>query len=233
MVDAPDYKACSKCEALKPLSDYYENRRYKGGHYKHCKACHGAITKARRDRRRALQPPRPTQVPPTEKKCGECGETQPLGNFYKPPSSNSYWRYCKPCMAIRSKREYERSRETWVRRAVANRRQKLLIKGGREAEPTECECCGASPDSYRNGKHQNGKYKGLAFDHDHATGEFRGWLCGHCNRALGLMDDNPELILKLALYLERHREKAVPRTEAPSLRIVSEQGHRNPVATTP
>lgn len=42
----------------------------------------------------------------------------------------------------------------------------------------------------------------LHWDHDHATGAHRGWLCHNCNVALGLLRDSP-LVLKAALhYLE-------------------------------
>lgn len=40
------------------------------------------------------------------------------------------------------------------------------------------------------------------FDHDHATGVFRGWLCDRCNRTLGQVKDSPELLRKLIAYLE-------------------------------
>jgi hypothetical protein len=59
--------------------------------------------------------------------------------------------------------------------------------------PEKCEVCGGV-----------GR---ICFDHDHATGAFRGWLCSHCNTTLGLAEDNPERLLKLALYLEQHRAK--------------------------
>lgn len=42
-------------------------------------------------------------------------------------------------------------------------------------------------------------------DHDHATNKFRGWLCGHCNKALGFTLDSPERLRALADYLERHQ----------------------------
>jgi hypothetical protein len=45
----------------------------------------------------------------------------------------------------------------------------------------------------------------LHFDHDHETGAFRGWICGKCNTALGLADDDPEILLKLIEYLKRSR----------------------------
>lgn len=49
------------------------------------------------------------------------------------------------------------------------------------------------------------------YDHDHRTGEFRGWLCQRCNRVLGSVKDSPELLLRLARYLhgdnERRRKK--------------------------
>ena len=41
-----------------------------------------------------------------------------------------------------------------------------------------------------------------AIDHNHQTGEFRGILCKTCNRALGLLRDNPTVLRRAAEYLE-------------------------------
>lgn len=45
------------------------------------------------------------------------------------------------------------------------------------------------------------------FDHCHAKGNFRGWICDRCNKVLGLMKDNAANLLKLALYLENDNGK--------------------------
>jgi hypothetical protein len=72
-------------------------------------------------------------------------------------------------------------------------RRKQEDKAGR-ARPDACEVCGgANKDSARK----------LHFDHDHATGEFRGWLCQGCNHALGQTGDSPATLRKLADYLEK------------------------------
>lgn len=42
----------------------------------------------------------------------------------------------------------------------------------------------------------------LGVDHCHDTGLVRGLLCENCNRALGLMKDNPDLLRIAAEYLE-------------------------------
>lgn len=41
----------------------------------------------------------------------------------------------------------------------------------------------------------------LQLDHNHATGKVRGFLCRHCNSALGLAGDDPERLIALASYL--------------------------------
>lgn len=46
-------------------------------------------------------------------------------------------------------------------------------------------------------------------DHDHRTGNFRGWLCRNCNSALGKIDTITKL-KKAILYLENAQKKALP-----------------------
>ena len=44
--------------------------------------------------------------------------------------------------------------------------------------------------------------KDLCMDHCHATGIFRGFLCDHCNRALGYFRDSEANIMKALEYLK-------------------------------
>lgn len=46
-----------------------------------------------------------------------------------------------------------------------------------------------------------GRARRLAVDHDHATGKPRGILCSPCNRLLGHVRDDPEVLLRAARYL--------------------------------
>lgn len=48
--------------------------------------------------------------------------------------------------------------------------------------------------------------KGMHLDHDHATGEFRGWLCSKCNTGLGMFNDSPKLLERAIQYLERQAQ---------------------------
>ncbi|EGJ4116078.1 hypothetical protein IHX65_004884 [Salmonella enterica] len=47
----------------------------------------------------------------------------------------------------------------------------------------------------------------LAVDHDHETGEIRQLLCRNCNTGIGLLKDNPELLIKASAYLMKHKPK--------------------------
>jgi hypothetical protein len=47
-------------------------------------------------------------------------------------------------------------------------------------------------------------------DHDHITGKVRGIICNNCNRAMGLMADDPTRLIKAANYLLNNADKEIP-----------------------
>ena len=52
------------------------------------------------------------------------------------------------------------------------------------------------------GKHQSDLEKSLCVDHSHKTGEVRGLLCDNCNKALGFVNDNINVLENLTKYLK-------------------------------
>lgn len=89
---------------------------------------------------------------------------------------------CRDCSKMRSK---ERS-------AIKKKFKDLVApKFG-----TPCECCGKPVT------------RNWQLDHDHETGEFRGWLCKQCNTGLGNLGDTLESIEKAKAYLIRARSNS-------------------------
>ena len=60
-----------------------------------------------------------------------------------------------------------------------------------------CECCGKPQ---RNNKP-------LALDHDHETGQFRGWPCTGCNTAIGKLGDSVDGVRAALEYLVRAAQR--------------------------
>lgn len=87
------------------------------------------------------------------------------------------------------------------------------------SKPELCELCG--------------KKRQLGLDHDHNTGNFRGWLCGPCNRSLGVLGDSEAGLQRASAYLKRQFSYAVNLTSASetdgrSGPRVDETGRRGP-----
>lgn len=61
-------------------------------------------------------------------------------------------------------------------------------------QKNRCKICGI---------HQSKIEDNLCVDHDHKTGKIRGLICHHCNRALGLVKDNPMICFKMIKYLKK------------------------------
>jgi hypothetical protein len=119
-----------------------------------------------------------TRIPAKErhKQCSRCKETLPLTQFNKSKRAYSgYQTRCKGCSAV-----YECKR----RFKVSMEEAEALVE---QRKTAVCAVCSTD---------QN-----IHIDHDHATGKIRGFLCGSCNRALGMLQDDWHRIIKLVTYL--------------------------------
>lgn len=139
------------------------------------------------------------------KRCSKCGESKPLSEFYPKNDRQGRLRYryaqCRNCHYLLTQSWRHRHPEHSRRYAVDHKTARslgLTVVQLRELIPQlgdRCEACGVVG---RRGRHA----KDLAIDHDHRTGEVRGLLCNKCNHALGNAGDDPELLRRLATYLE-------------------------------
>ena len=130
------------------------------------------------------------------KSCPMCDEVKPVAKFHKNKSTaDGLCTYCKQCSS-----QYEKDR--WhKRKPVAQERyfrqtynltpnqieQMLEDQGG------VCAICGEEP-------------KRRVVDHCHDSGRVRGILCDTCNRCLGLLKDNVDVLMSAAAYLIQNED---------------------------
>ncbi len=166
------------------------------------------------------------------RRCKECNEVKPASEFYRcnKRKDGTYGLQgdCKKCRRISIELYHKAYPE---RRAVIRKKMhakryarlrndpvtlmKLRIRGARrKAELGGWKPCDISVEELLEsftGFCQNSScgvpesecIQRLNMDHNHETGEFRGWLCSNCNRAAGLLGDSHERILGLACFIEQ------------------------------
>lgn len=117
------------------------------------------------------------EVEEGKRRCAKCKLAVPIEDFHKSNQTFSGLQtQCKRCRLALS----------WTKKFGISRsegEQLLQDQGG------VCAACLT--------------VKGLHLDHDHITGRIRGFLCGNCNRALGLLKDDPNTLIRLLTYLKR------------------------------
>ncbi len=127
------------------------------------------------------------------KVCPRCKEEKPHSAYYSNKSrADGVQAYCILCCRAKAKvsgpKYYQKHREQI-------RASQLMSRRGVDMKdvPDECQVCGRA----------NGRGKGVVVDHCHDTGQVRGFLCGNCNVAIGMTDNDSNLLRKLADYLEK------------------------------
>lgn len=108
--------------------------------------------------------------------CRKCGATLALARFpVNVTLGSGHVLYKHTCGACRAQQHRDRAR---LHRAHAR-------------PPTgACPICRRTTSAW-------------VLDHDHATREFRGWLCNDCNTALGKFSDDADTLRRAVHYLQR------------------------------
>lgn len=210
----PESRVCTKCGLDKPLSEFSKAARGKYGRKASCKACdaarHAGLTADRVPKKRGR--PRGAPIDPASPKtCTKCGVTKPHSEFSLARQATDtqravYRPSCKECQAAAARQWFRDHPE----RSAANRRRFNLEKNyGLSVEEYDrllaeqggvCAICGNAEPSAHG---RTGKQFALSVDHCHLTGRVRGLLCQKCNRAIGLLGDDVDLLKKAIYYLEK------------------------------
>lgn len=124
------------------------------------------------------------------KQCTNCKETKEDAEFYlikRPaPRNPSLYRHCKECCKLVAKQNKSYSKN-W----------ELLKKYNITLEEYKTQC--SLRDNYCD--ICSNKVLTLHVDHSHVTGKVRGYLCGSCNRGIGLLKDNSSICFSAGKYL--------------------------------
>lgn len=150
------------------------------------------------DRRQSLKR---FQCPEGMSYCPWCDQYKDLSHFRKDKSQKrGVSRHCKDCLKSYANRYQER-------RMHEKRKQNYGLtpeqyKALHDAQGGLCAICGQAETRILKGVKVD-----LSVDHDHATGDIRGLLCGRCNSALGHFGDNIKLMQSAIEYIRYHNDE--------------------------
>jgi hypothetical protein len=185
---------CSEC----PAEDVYAHGR--------CRRCYQRWYMS--ERRRDAKPYLRTwdSAKPGNKVCRSCELELPRDQFAaRHNGKDGLASWCRDCTNKRARarrsadpharakeREYEQriGRHTKRRYGIPREQWEARIK----AQGGLCIVCGRLPR------------KRLVGDHCHTTGKFRGIVCDNCNVSMGLANEDPKLLRKLADWIEQGGE---------------------------
>ena len=105
--------------------------------------------------------------------------------------------YCKENKPLTEYKKHPGYRDKLdIRCTTCIKERKKIVESLRKVSPPktdQCECCGK-------------KKVTLVLDHCSINNTFRGWICGNCNKGLGMLGDNQEGLEKAIEYLKRKRD---------------------------
>lgn len=81
------------------------------------------------------------------------------------------------------------------KRILRKKHQEKRNNAAPRPKPDRCEICKT--------------FGPIVYDHDHVSGKFRTWACHRCNRVMGAVQDDPQILRSIADHLERFFKELV------------------------
>lgn len=94
-------------------------------------------------------------------------------------------------------KKYPEKRASYTRKSKLKSTYGISLNEYNELLKVQGNCCAICK------KPQQEQKRNFAVDHDHNTGKIRGLLCIKCNRGIGLLQDNVDIIQEAVKYLRK------------------------------
>ncbi len=135
--------------------------------------------------------------------CRVCKQIKNIGEYGFHIRNKKHKSECKECARLESVQYRIKNREKYLRTASNSQLKKnygfSLEKYEEllEKQNGKCAICGDASPKQKN-------IKRFAVDHCHTSKKIRGLLCANCNKGIGLLGDNIEILEKAIKYLEEN-----------------------------
>lgn len=214
-------RVCKKCDKMKDDGCFMDRPSWlaKGWKSRVCKECE-------KSRQEQIKQQRIEELKTLEgseefinviRTCVTCGEGKHLVDFPK----NKLCTYgrsntCRACTNKACRKHVAKKKKDnpdfVARRYLSQEKQRAKRYGLTVEELHElhrqadgvCQICGNKPNKDGRPKDRGNSANILNIDHCHTTGKVRGLLCSRCNITLGVLEEDPELMRKMAEYIEEN-----------------------------
>ncbi len=144
--------------------------------------------------------------PADTKICCNCHRSLPFDMFYKSSWHRSRRHsYCKECFKkLRKEKGWGRDKKVAYAGHI-NRKFGISVEdyaGMLKKQKGVCAICGQPETMIRRGRVVQ-----LSIDHCHDSGMIRGLLCNNCNKAIGCVHEDVEILQKAISYLKKYQSK--------------------------
>jgi len=202
-------KTCNKCGKEKPVDQFGNWKTSKDSLRHWCKICDNRATAESRARKNGVNIPYARTSHAVKngcKICSKCKLILPVSNFSCVTDRPSgYKALCKAC-TNKAKTKKNKSRDTketiqfrhYNRMASIRSRFKLTESQYQNMMNQQKGCCAICNKDFGTINLR------ARIDHDHKTGTVRGLLCHECNAGIGFLQDDTQLLLNAATYLDNH-----------------------------